>query len=388
MLTMKVKIAAATAALLYAGGFAAADSISPDTFEATLDVGESVTITKTVTIDEGVPTTAKVDVFFLFDTTGSMGSLLTSAKDNAAAIVAATSGLGDVHYGVADFKDFPTANWGAASDYPYQLRQAITGDADDIAAAFAALPGPGGGFDIPESNLYALQQAAIQSETGWRDGSQRIVIFFGDAPGHDPLSCAAQGLACTNPAAPLSSLATGQQTYPGPTLTQTIDDLNANGVTVIGVNVTSGPGIDSTGQFSLIANATGGSLFTLGNEADIVAAIQEALEAVFATYSTVSLAAVGNLPGVEVTISSPYVGDFDRTETRTFDFEVTFTGAVAGTHDFVINALVDGGVVATEFDRIIVRGDGVPVPTPAPLPLMLVGLALFGMAGWRRRSAR
>jgi len=50
---------------------AMADSLSPSAFSATLAVGGSTTIHKTVTIDQSP--SAKVDVFFLADTTGSMG---------------------------------------------------------------------------------------------------------------------------------------------------------------------------------------------------------------------------------------------------------------------------------------------------------------------------
>ena len=50
-----------------------ADTVVPSNYAASLKPGKSVTITKTVIISAGTPTTAKVDVFFLADTTGSMG---------------------------------------------------------------------------------------------------------------------------------------------------------------------------------------------------------------------------------------------------------------------------------------------------------------------------
>ena len=67
---------------------ALADSIDPADFSATLDVGESVTITKTVTIDDAPPTAALVDVFFLFDTTGSMNPAIAAAKASASDVLA------------------------------------------------------------------------------------------------------------------------------------------------------------------------------------------------------------------------------------------------------------------------------------------------------------
>ncbi|MEW5757840.1 MAG: hypothetical protein AB1810_16240 [Pseudomonadota bacterium] len=41
---------------------ALADSLTPTTFSATMNVGETVTIKKTLTVDAGAPTTSKVDV--------------------------------------------------------------------------------------------------------------------------------------------------------------------------------------------------------------------------------------------------------------------------------------------------------------------------------------
>ena len=74
---------------------------------------------------------------------------------------------------------------------------------------------------------------------------------------------------------------------------------------------------------------------------------------------------------------------------------MTFTGLVAGSHDFVINALVDGGIVATETDSIVV-GDGEPgpgpgpgpspIPLPAGLPLLLGALGGLGLISRRRKG--
>ena len=55
---------------------ALADTVVPSSYATSLKPGKSVTITKTVTISAGTPTSAKVDVFFLADTTGSMGGTL------------------------------------------------------------------------------------------------------------------------------------------------------------------------------------------------------------------------------------------------------------------------------------------------------------------------
>ena len=51
---------------------ALADAISPPAVTANLEIGESLTVTKTVTIAQGMPTSSPVDIFFLSDTTASM----------------------------------------------------------------------------------------------------------------------------------------------------------------------------------------------------------------------------------------------------------------------------------------------------------------------------
>ena len=375
-------LAGFAAGLALAGSVAWADSISPDSFEATLDIGESVTITKTVTVDAGSPTTSKADVFFLVDTSGSMGGVINAVKDNASTILADTAGFGDIAWGVGSYEDFPISPWGSSGDLSWRLNQAITTVQADVQAGIEDLS-LGFGADGPESNLEALYQSAVNDTVGWRDGSKRFIIWFGDARGHDPESCADQGIAgCTNPAT---------AGYPGATLTATIAALDDQGIEVIGVNRlsgTTGSGIDSTGQATAIIDEVGGQLLSLaGNPAGgIVSTILDSLTTAFSTYNSVALSPVGNMPGVDVSwtpLFDPADGPWTREETRTFDFEVTFTGLEAGVHDFVIHGLVGGGIVATETDRITVRDGVPPIPLPAAGWLMLAGLG--GLAALRRR---
>ena len=371
-----------TAGLALMASAAMADSIDPEVYEATLNVGESVTIKKTVTVEEGTPTTSRADVFFLVDTSGSMGGTISAAQTFAGGIVAATSGLGDIGWGVGSYEDVPVRPWGSASsgDLPWRLNQAITTDlaevqagVDDLALRFGA--------DFPESNLIALSQAA--TEAGWRPGAQKFIIWFGDAPGHDPSDGAP--VATGSGADGLGGTVNVGDPYPGPTLAQTIDTLTGEMITVIGLDSGS---LDFTGQATAITDATGGLLSSIASSPgeDIVDLILDSLTTAFETYTTVSLSPEGVPAGVGVEVSDPIVGEFDREETREFHFEVTFTGLEPGEHVFTIDALVDGGVVATEKDVIRVPETGV-IPLPAAGWLLLGGLGALGALSRRRRKA-
>lgn len=331
------------------------DSISPSSFNATLDVGEEVTITKTVTVNAGRPGTTKVDVFFLTDNTGSMGGAINAVRTAATTIMNQVAGLGDVQFAAGQY------GGEGPIDRIWSLDQNLTSNTGLVQTAIDSWFASGGG-DYPEANLYGLHQSA--TETDWRDGSARVLVWFGDAPGHDPSPA---GGAIPTPV----------------TEAQTIAALNAENITTLGFNV---GGLDDFGQATRITDATDGALYSgVLNTTNAVNLITDAIEATFANYSLVSLDLSAIPAGVNVTATpASYNGTYDRSITRTFDFDVTFTGVTPGVYNFEIDALVDGAVVATEFDRITVGGDMTPVPEPSTYGLMAaVGLVLF--AGGRRR---
>ena len=90
-----------------------------------------------------------------------------------------------------------------------------------IPAAQTAIDGwtVGNGCDVPEAQFNALNTLATDPAVGFRADSTRIIVWFGDASGHDPSG--------------------------GHTLTDAIDALVAADIKVIAVPVVSGSGTGS-----------------------------------------------------------------------------------------------------------------------------------------------
>ncbi|MEZ4895187.1 MAG: hypothetical protein R2806_00025, partial [Saprospiraceae bacterium] len=131
----------------------AAITIDPLVNDLVLKEGDKFDETITVTVPANL-VTPKADVYILADTTGSMSEEIASLKAGINSIVAAISGLGlDVAFGVGHYKDFP-------HDAPCFFHSlSPTGVMADINTAVNSLT-VSGGSDIPEGQLFALDQIA------------------------------------------------------------------------------------------------------------------------------------------------------------------------------------------------------------------------------------
>ena len=228
------------------------------------------------------------------DTTGSMGSYNAAIISAASSILTSAAALGgDVAFGVGEYKD-------VGDVYVYRLNTDIT-TSQAAAQGGIGMWGAGGGGDYPESGIYGLQQAADGS--AWRAGSERILVWFGDAPSHDPDNGVSQ--------------------------TDAVNALNANGIAVEAINVGTGDGyapfgsghqgLNDTDQASAIAAATGGTFYDGINAGSIVATISAAITTAISTYSTVGIDTSEVPGGIGVAVvPSDYSGSFDRSIDRNF----------------------------------------------------------------------
>lgn len=354
---------AAVALLALVLGLAAAASslaqgVTPQQVTLTLSPGESTTVDKEVETARLPPAS---DFLFLADTTGSMGPSIADVRANAQLIINAieAAGAADARYAVANYRDTTAV---AACEYLDELDTDFT----DAAGAIAAINtwALGDGCDIPEAQLYALHQAAT-SELGlsWRTEAEKFIIWFGDAPGHDPICNALPGYSDSHPAI-TEAIATAD-----------LVDLEAH---VIAVSIVGPgqPGLDAdpqpisfdypppcaadelgtAGQATRIAAATGGVIFVNPPGASVAATI---------------IAALNALPPVPVTVTPIAACDAGLTvsfdpasrvvpsgSTATFEETITVTAALPGvtlgcTVDFLING-VNAGPAFRETIRVTV----------------------------------
>jgi len=275
-----------------------AAQVNPPEVMADLAPGESITIDKEVQTPEIPP---KPDIYFMSDTTGSMGSTIATVAANADAILAAiTLAQPDAQFGVGSYKDYP---YDPLPPFYHQL--SITSDTGAVSTEIGNWAAGGGG-DGPEGQFYALTQIA-DTGVGWRDGSTKIVVWFGDAPAHDPVPDAATGLGYDITEATVTealvdaeirviaiSLDTGG--YPAG-----LDD----DPTMYGGDYAAAYGIvedGSAGQASRIAAATGGVYLFAASPEEVVAAILEGLSNLPITVTPVVVEACDFL---EITFDPP-----------------------------------------------------------------------------------
>ena len=343
---------------LIAPAAAIGGAIEPASFEASIDLRETITIDKTVYVDPDSPADL-VDVFFLFDNTGSTEPIIRAVKRASARLLDRIAGGDprfagiDVGFGVGRYLRDPGE--GVHPRRSYQLQQPIT---TYTGAALAAINAwrLGSGGDDPEGNFFALHQVATQGAptdgvgrsdrgmgtgqaTGWRANSGRIIVWFGDAPAHESTV----------------------------DLREVVDALVDSNVIVAALNTKrAGRGIDYDGQASAIASATGGTLTNGISTAGITDFILDVVaSALSARVIDLTLATSGDTSGLDISFSCTSPQGCDKVKPgESRDFRMTVTGVRLG--DFAFTTFAPGVAGAEERDRISVLPGGLPIVDSTP----------------------
>jgi uncharacterized repeat protein (TIGR01451 family) len=310
---------AALFSMVIAAAAAAAPGVTPSTVTATLLPGQSNTISKSV---ETSPIPPNPDIFFLADTTGSMGGAVANVRaGNANVMATVVAAQPTAQFGAGEYKD-------VGDVFVYRLNQAITANQADVNTGMNQWVASGGG-DTPECQLSALLQLATSPLTGFRTGSSRIVVWFGDAPGHDPCFGATEATATAA--------------------------LQLAGIRVIAIS-TGANQLNATGQAQRIADATGGVFLSGASDDEVSDAILDGLSNLPVTVThTVSCA-----PGVTASLTPATQTAVSGT---TFTFSETYgvnAGTLAGTYGCTVQFLLNGMSGGPAFRETIT----ITVPAP------------------------
>lgn len=330
-----------------------------------LRLGECDVVRETITVD--IPPSAAVapaDIYFLSDNTGSMTPAISAVQAGANAIFTALSGYPGLEFGVGEYQDFVNVG-----DIAFKNLQPITSNQAAVTAAIGTWVAVGGG-DGPEAQLFALDQVASLPAIGWRPGVKHIVVWMGDAPGHDPICAAASGIGYDiTEASVTTKLTAGQFTVlaislnDGPGGSGYANGLNDDPTNLEGpLNPAYGacgtPG-GTPGQATRIAAATGGIVVNSVDPTAIVTVIIAQLKALL-TINNVHLQPVGAIAPFVTSITPPSYGPLPGDQPNVLKFEVTFNGDVedCATRDRIftgaIDVVVDGSVAAAKPTRITV----------------------------------
>jgi len=354
------------AGLLAAGPAAAA--VDPDFVEVTLAPGTSTDVTKTVGTPEILPTP---DIYFLADSTNSMAAVIASVQADAAAILADVDLLAnDPRYGAGDYKDFQNPQ---SDPYAFNNGASIPASDDNGAAALAAIAGWSalGGGDGPEGQFFALHRLAVHGDANFRTDSTPIVVWFGDAPAHDPVCDEISGdtghdideTSLTNElvAAEIRVIAISVVTASGAFYPNALDD----DPTAFAGNYAATCGVEAgaTGQASRIAAATGGVHLTGVAASDIADAILAGLTAL-----PVDVTPQATCDDPSVTISWDAA-----TKTVTSGADAVFTETISASlaapqGDTVlcsVDFLVDGELLDGNTQSVVVHIPDVTAPAPS-----------------------
>ena len=330
-----------------------ASTINPTTNNLVLALGTEETEVVTVTIPKQVGVN-KADVYLLADTTGSMGSIVEAVKAGANEIIGRSFEGVDVAFGVGNYRDFPDTK-------PPFIHQAAPTTDKEVATQAIQNWSVAGGGDHSEGQLYALNALATEasdSDIGWRSDSKRIIVWFGDAPGHDPICQAMSGLDFDITEALVRARLVEEE------ITVIAISVSGNGLDANPMaNASSYRGIceigGSAGQATRIADETGGKHVTGINPDEIVNTIIELVEAAIKDVGEVKLVPSADIAPFVASITPPSFTNLPGEEEHVLTFTVNCHGVQPCAEDEVVidgamHAVADGATIATQTVQVSV----------------------------------
>lgn len=201
-----------------------------------------------------MPDRTKVDIYYLADTTGSMGNSISNVKEEIkSSLEAMERELElDIGAGLAWYKDLTDGRLGIDAFYN---ELSITRNYLDVENAACGLTVEGGG-DQQEAQIYALYQLAKEDFLcGWRDGAKKIVVWLGDEDGHEPINAWGHTL----------------------NRNDVIRECNHDGIKVLAFSVGANNLNGTTNQAREIAEKTGGDFYDNVNPSKVIRAIYDAI---------------------------------------------------------------------------------------------------------------
>lgn len=313
-----------------------AATINPTSNDLVLEIGSEEEQTVTVTIPPSVGVN-KADVYLLADTTGSMASILNAVKSGANDIVGAPYAGIDIAFGAGNYRDFSDMN------PPFVQQLNPTTANSDVTAAIQTW-NAGGGGDFPESQLFALHSLAEVPEgsaIGWRRDSKRIIVWFGDAPGHDPIPKEQSGLS------------------EDITTESVISRLAEQGITVIAISVERNSLDNNGNQATRITEATGGKHVKGINSSEIVDTIINLIDEAIKDIGEVRLEPTSDVAPFVASISPASFKNLPGEENHVLNFTVKCQGVDPcaddeAVHTGAFDAIADGANIASQSVRITV----------------------------------
>lgn len=165
----------------------------------------------------------RADVYFLIDTTGSMGDPIANVRTSLTTIAAALAErIPDVQMGVGQFKDLPFSPYGddgsflGSADTAYENMQIITGNVPSVQSALGGLVASGGA-DLPESHVVALFHTALTMGARYSHSGGAWTLPPADCPAIPDDPAPRIGYPCFRPGAlPIVVMVTDIDMHNGP----------------------------------------------------------------------------------------------------------------------------------------------------------------------------